>query len=106
MSRRPGIGSDWFARYGGDVFPSDEVVVRGGVKCKPPKFYDKLMEAYDPDMFRDVKSQRILSSREDASYDMVVAECLSGDRSGARLTVRGDVKESISTLLKRGYENA
>ena len=29
MSRRPGIGSGWFEKFGTDVFPSDEVVVNG-----------------------------------------------------------------------------
>lgn len=42
MSRRPGLGSSWFAKFEADCFPSDFLVVDGH-KVKPPKFYlDKL----------------------------------------------------------------
>lgn len=41
MSRRPGIGASWFSRYGSDVYPRDEVVVRG-VPCRPPRYYDQI----------------------------------------------------------------
>lgn len=45
MSRRPGIGSTWFDKFMGDVYPSDEVVHKGK-KHLPPKYYDsKLPEA-------------------------------------------------------------
>lgn len=38
MSRAPGIGSSWFDRYAGDVFPSDFLMV-GGRKCRVPSYY-------------------------------------------------------------------
>lgn len=40
MSRRPGIGAGWFERYASEVFPDDEVIVRGR-PCKPPRYYDE-----------------------------------------------------------------
>jgi len=40
MSRRPGIGAGWFAKYGSEVYPSDEVIVRGRA-CRPPRYYDE-----------------------------------------------------------------
>jgi len=40
MSRRPGIGRGWFEKYGAEVYPSDEVIVRGRA-CKPPRYYDQ-----------------------------------------------------------------
>lgn len=43
MSRRPGIAAGWFKIYSSDVFPSDEVVLRGKV-LTVPKFYGKLLE--------------------------------------------------------------
>ena len=46
MSRRPGIGKPWFEKFGSDVYPADEVVIRGGIVCQPPKYYDSL---YDVD---------------------------------------------------------
>lgn len=32
MSRRPGIGSDWYSKYSTDAFPSDFIVIRGKKK--------------------------------------------------------------------------
>ena len=38
MSRRPGIAKGWFDKYTTDVYPSDNIVIRGK-KMKPPKYY-------------------------------------------------------------------
>lgn len=39
MSRNPGLGSAWFDKYMSDVYPSDEVVLKGR-RFRPPRFYD------------------------------------------------------------------
>lgn len=45
MSRRPGLGASWIARYKSDVYPSDQVVVEG-FSNRPPRYYDsRLPEA-------------------------------------------------------------
>lgn len=44
MSRRPGIGHDWLLKYKDDVYPHDYVVIRNGIKCKPPSYYDKIFD--------------------------------------------------------------
>lgn len=44
MSRRPGIARDWIDEYLTDVYPHDYVVIRGGIKCKPPRYYDKIYD--------------------------------------------------------------
>ncbi len=58
MSRRPGIASDWFAKFGEEVFPDDFVVLRGR-KMKPPRFYDSIYEVADPDEYARLKRQRV-----------------------------------------------
>lgn len=55
MSRRPGIGLSWLEKYGADCYPSDEVVIRGTMLCKPPKYYD---DKYDVDVIEQVKAER------------------------------------------------
>jgi len=71
-SLKPGIGHDWLVKYGySDVFNFDEVVVRG-VKCKPPRYYDKFLERIDPDRYLLSKENRRLSGLEkadDNSYE-------------------------------------
>lgn len=57
MSLKPGIGAGWFAKYKSDVYPED-VVVRDGVKSKPPRYYDKLLKAVDSNLFEAIKSNR------------------------------------------------
>ena len=57
MSRRPGIGSDWFDLYHSDVYPHDRVIMRGK-SMRPPKFYDNRYELLDPMGFDDLKQKR------------------------------------------------
>lgn len=47
QSGRGGIGADWFSRFSGDVYPADEVIVRGK-SCKPPRYYDEGLKEQDP----------------------------------------------------------
>lgn len=59
MSRRPGIGAEWFSKWKNDVYPSDFIVVNGK-KCKVPKFYDSLLLS---DELLDIKKERTIISR-------------------------------------------
>jgi hypothetical protein len=66
MSRRPGIAHGWFQKFKTDVYPKDEVVVKGSL-MKPPKYYDSLYEIESPlDMFH-VKCARIRDAHKSAS---------------------------------------
>lgn len=58
MSRNPGLGATWFAKYWKDVYP-DNFIVANGKEMPPPKFYDKLLEKKDPTMFQRMKRKRI-----------------------------------------------
>lgn len=58
MSRRPGIGKTWFEKYKEDVYPNDFVILRGK-KCRPPKYYDKLLEVDDTFKYDDIKMARV-----------------------------------------------
>lgn len=53
-----GIGKGWFDKYMSDVYPSDQVVLRGAV-MKPPRFYDGQFELVDPGAMRAVKRARL-----------------------------------------------
>lgn len=58
MSRRPGIGHGWLAKYGREVYPSDEVIVRGRA-AKPPRYYDKQLSEEE---FAPIKAARFVES--------------------------------------------
>ena len=93
MSRRPGIGSDWFNKYAEDVYPSDEVICKG-MAVKPPKYYDQLYEIQDPDSFREIKETRRKS-----------AKARKHDNTPERLEAKRKVKLAQLNQLKRNYEN-
>lgn len=57
MSRRPGIGADWYAKFGMEVFPADSVVVRGHLS-PVPRFYGSLFELAAPAEYRKIKARR------------------------------------------------
>lgn len=48
MSRKPGIGAEWFDAYGRDVINSECVVIKNGVKIKVPRYYDEMIKMLDP----------------------------------------------------------
>lgn len=93
MSRRPGIGSSWYEKFKDDVYPSDEVFVRRGVRCKPPKYYDALFDLENPEEFAEIKRSRIKAAR---SRD--------ADQSEDRLAAREKVTLARVGKLKRSIE--
>ena len=89
MSRRPGIGSEWLNNFTSDVYPSDEVILRGK-KLRPPKFYERLFEAKFPsDMFK-IKIKRQLLARLHLD-----------DQTESRLNVRHEVQKARLRKLPR-----
>lgn len=57
MSRRPGIGSEWFKKFGREVYPNNRVVMDGKPQ-RPPRYYDKLLEADNPEMLKEMQKER------------------------------------------------
>lgn len=92
MSRRGGIGKSWYEKFSGDVFPADEVVVRGKV-MKPPRYYDKRFELDNVGDFTTIKESRKKKALDNAA-----------DNTRERLAVKEQVKISQVTFLKRGLE--
>lgn len=89
MSLKPGIGALWFSIYGDDVYPHD-FCVAGGVKYKPPRYYDKLLKRSGGDM-DDLVFERELRAR---------AAC--ADNTDDRRRVREVVHEAKVRNLNRG----
>jgi hypothetical protein len=89
MSLKPGIGSAWFQKFHSDVFPSDEIILRGK-KMKPPKFYDKLFEISYPSDLEEIKHQRQLKAKMNAD-----------DNTPERLSVKAYLQEQKLLQLKR-----
>jgi len=88
MSRRPGIGSEWFDEYAQDVFPSDRVIVRGK-EAGTPKFYTRLYLQKNPTLEEHLKRTRKRRAKKRAS-----------DNTPERLRVRETVKKAAISTLK------
>jgi len=93
MSRRPGIGQKWFAKFASDVFPRDEVIL-GGKKLKSPRYYDKLFDLSCPSEMEDIKFKRTQKAKAHAS-----------DNTPERLAVRKSIQEQKLQKLIRDFEN-
>lgn len=104
MSRRPGIGAGWFAKFASDVYPLDRVVVNGK-DTRPPRFYDGLYSKIDRSTFEQIKIAR------EKNGLCFVDDFLSdgrkirvSDQDGRRLLVKEEVKKAEITRLVRPLE--
>lgn len=90
MSRRPGIGKDWYELYKDDIVENDFVVINGK-KVGLPKFYDNQLE--------DEELKIIKMKRQTKSYKH------ADNCTLRRLGVREIVHEARASQLKRSLEN-
>lgn len=56
MSRRPGIASNWFGRYGQELERNGKVIV-AGKEVPMPRFYRKLMDKLAPDAAKILQTE-------------------------------------------------
>ncbi|WNK13727.1 MAG: replication initiator protein [Microvirus sp.] len=59
MSRKPGIGSDYFHKYKSSIYSVDAIVSKDGRRDRVPRYYDKLMKDIDGDTFDLIQSNRL-----------------------------------------------
>ncbi|AXH75555.1 MAG: replication initiator protein [Microviridae sp.] len=89
MSLKPGIGARWLERFRSDVYPEGKVVVRG-VKCNPPRFYDKKFKELDEGGYELLRREREFDARKRVD-----------DNTPERLVVKSIVAEARIAALKR-----
>lgn len=105
MSRRPGVGTDWFNKFREDAFPMETIIRDGkkitrptgdflvvdGRKIKPPKFYlAKLSE----DEQKPIKRTRALQSLKQ-----------KWNNTPDRLAVREEIQQVRAKRLQRTLES-
>ncbi len=90
MSRRPGIGHAWYEKYKDEVYPEDLLIIQGGIKTKPPKYYDKLYTLTNPQESENIKIKRATKAKENPH------------NSPKRLYTRWEIQKQKYALLKRG----
>lgn len=91
MSLKPGIGMSWFEKYWKEVYLArDGVCLPGGKVAPAPRFYDRMLERFAPDIYDDVSFRRYLSS------DQFAKDC-----TPERLAVREKCAKLKERFLKR-----
>mgnify|MGYP003380228442 CR=1 FL=1 len=93
MSLKPGIGAGWLEKFQSDVYPKDEVIIRERAQ-KPPRYYDKIFDQYDPAQFNKIKQNRIHLAKQNTEHN-----------TPERLAVREQNKLKAVKQLKRSYES-
>ena len=94
MSRRPGIGREFYERYVDDIFPSDETPVPGhGVVQSVPRYYAEIFKETDPREYEVIKALRQEWLEENKE-----------DMTPERLLDKYNVKLAQLALLSRGDE--
>lgn len=106
MSRRPGLGARWLARYGASDVYAHDFVVSDGVKSAPPKFYDRLRlksaKTVDGE-FVVARDDVLLDKIEDTKLSRVnKARLHFADNTPERLRVREVVHQAQTSNQTRG----
>lgn len=86
MSRRPGLGAPWLERFRSDVYPSDQVVIRGQV-MNPPRYYDSKLTEEELEMLKRRRKAAGLRYKS--------------ERTPARRRAREIVRDARISTLKR-----
>jgi len=94
MSRNPGIGAKWLEQFHDDVYNYDHIILDGGFKSRPPRFYDKNLDKKNPQKLLQIKNRRIKMSFNNPH------------NTPERLAVREDIAIRKQARKERTYENA
>lgn len=73
-----------------DIYPGDHVIMRGGIKMQPPKYYDRMYGKEFPDEFEYLQFERETKGRKNYA-----------DNTTDRLKVKEIVTEAKLRYLKR-----
>jgi len=92
MSRRPGIGLQFFKDNYKDIYSLDGVLLRNNLILRPPKYYDNKYDQINPEHMKEIKNIR--QSKHNDS-----------EQQWYRLKTKEKITSIKTKQLKRGYEN-
>lgn len=89
MSRRPGIGQQWYKQHHKELWPDDFIIIKGR-KVRIPRYYDQQFEIEHPEEYAKTKRARVRNSLKHKH-----------NNTPERLKVREQVQRARITNLKR-----
>lgn len=93
MSRKPGIGREFYDQYRSDMYQygtDGRCIIRGGINSKVPRYYDNIFEEENPEVMKYIKNLR----RKEAVRR-------ADDNTPARLKIKEQVNNARVNMLKR-----
>lgn len=88
MSRRPGLGKEYFDENFQSIYKTDKIVVptlSGAYTAKVPAYYDTLLERIDPDRYAETKGLRKIRQIESDEFAKYLLPFLSDEQRYATL---------------------
>lgn len=95
MSRRPGLGAGWLEKYHPQVYEGHHAVAMNGSKKAVPRYFDKLMETWNPDALAYSKLKREDYGKRNYR-----------ENTASRLAVREEVAQRTQSFFKEAKTNA
>lgn len=77
MSLKPGIGTEYFNRHKDEIYKNDEIFIPNGdfvITCKPPPYFDSLLERENPELLVRIKSARRLFNENHNQIEVELAQ--------------------------------
>lgn len=96
MSKNPAIGLNWIKKYHTDVYPSDELILRGK-KIRPARYYDKFYSEAYSEKFDEIKQ-----CREDKIFEL--QQLHPEEFKPERMLVKHEIALRRIKKLKRSLE--
>ena len=100
MSRRPGIGRDYYEKHKDEIYEHDSLIIKSGnkvIEAKPPKYYDSLYDVDNHEILEKLKNERkIKSENVNRMKDLQTSK----SRTARRKTDK-NIKEATTRVLKR-----
>lgn len=99
MSRRPGIGADYYAQHRDEIYEHDEMfmgTLKKVMKVKPPKYFDRLYDMDSPEAMAAIKEDRAAVAKA-ASAAMLSKTTLREDELN-RVRERSVIERTNSLL--------
>lgn len=101
MSRKPGIGREYFEKHKDEIYKDDKVIIqkyKGGLmRIKPPKYYDKLYDLENHEKMEEIKEKR----KKDQENISKVKFHQTTVYKKQQLKLEEDIKKSQSKALIR-----
>lgn len=103
VSRMPGIGQGYYDLHKEEIYSKDEIIIKnkaGIISCKPPKYFDELYKAENPEAFKEIQEKR----KREGKVAQSLKDMQTSISRSERLEIEERTKEEKTQKLIRAME--